>query len=118
MSAPFDWVRWVTEAKTQTGGVSKEIIDSWTQWLGQEEHQTSGPDFGQWRETIPNSILTVTDLIQRLKQWVGDTSGVPADDEVTMLTRRIELLERELERLKGRIPPEDMTEADSDEPGS
>ena len=116
--SPLDWLRWITEAKTQTDGVSKEIIDSLTQWLGQEESETSGPNFDQWRDTIPNSILTLTELIQRLRQWVGDKVDVKTDDEVIMLTRRIELLERELERLKGRIPSDERRGSDSDDPAS
>ena len=113
MKGSLEWARWLQELNTQTSGVSKEVIESWTQWFSGDQDEPN-PELGPWRDAIPNSISVVTDLIQRLRQFGNMGAEHGGTDEFEMLTRRIELLERELQRLKERMPSDESVSPDSE----
>ena len=117
MKGSLEWARWLQELNTQTGGVSKEVIDRWTQWFS-GDNDGLNPELGPWRDAIPSSIATITDLIQRLREWGNQGAAQGSENDVEMLTRRIELLERELQRLKAQIPSDASASSDSEMPGS
>ena len=114
----FDWVRWLTDLNRETSGVSKEVIDSWTRWMRDQREPGGGPDLGSWKDALPTSIAALSMLIERLQTWSTAATGTKADDEVEQLRRRIELLERELARLKARMSADLNGQGDAEHPGS
>tara|TARA_B100001250_G_scaffold404837_1_gene421377 strand:- start:468 stop:815 length:348 start_codon:yes stop_codon:yes gene_type:complete len=99
-SQPTDWIRWLGTLTSESDTVSRQVIDRWTEWFNGVQSGDADDGFSAWRDVVPGSIVTLSTMIGQVRSWVMGDAPAPPGVDMASIQRRLEVLERELARLK------------------